>query len=244
MNGRSKFPGAARVVPHDLGGVRLVSRPGDVALENVSTIRATLAALPATADLSDRVKGIYDQGQIAACTCYSSAAMQSIFEELERDEWLGFDALECYRAVGGDGSHGVDPHLVLDYMKQSGLLDVDTKQRYRIQSHAFVQLGPQGQIDVVKAALANNRPAVLAMLLPADWGQGQGQSQGGPRSSSYHQVCLTGYDADRAYFVNSQGIGWGDHGFGSVPWSFTVDSAQGSYCYAYTVVDAADGANG
>ncbi|HTB56700.1 MAG TPA: hypothetical protein VLC06_02450 [Polyangia bacterium] len=244
MNPRIKFPGAAGVVPHDLGGVRLVSRAGDVALEDVSAIKATLAALPANADLSDRVKGVYDQGQIAACTCYSSAAMQSIFEEIEQGAWLGFDALECYHAVGGNGTQGVDPHLVLDYMKQPGLLDVDTKQRYRIQSYAFVRLGPQGQIDVVKAALAANRPAVLAMLLPADWGQGDGQSQGGPRSSSYHQVCLTGYDADRAYFVNSQGVGWGDHGFGSVPWSFTLDPEQGSSCYAYTAVDAADGANG
>jgi hypothetical protein len=232
--------GLMPVVGHDLGALPLIRDRRDVAMERLAPIREALGSLPASADLSNWVAGVYDQGTVPACTCCSAAAMQSIFESQERGKWLGFDALECYHAVGGTGSEGVEPHDVLGFMQGSGLLQVGTSRRYRIGSYAFVQLGPGGRIDIVKASIAARRPAVMAMLLPADWSQNYGQSAGDAVSSSYHQVCLTGYDAARVYFVNSQGEGWGDSGFGSVPWTFVQSPDQLKRCYAYTAIDEID----
>jgi hypothetical protein len=57
-------------------------------------------------------------------------------------------------------------------------------------------------------------------------------------------VCLTGYDADRLYFVNSQGGAWGNGGFGSVPADFVLQQDQDGFSFAYTTLDAVDDSSG
>jgi hypothetical protein len=210
-------------------------------VEDLQQVRDVLTAgVPPLFDLSSYVARVYDQETVPACTCYSAAAMQSIFEAIEREMWIAFDALECYRALGGNGQSGIDPRAVLTFMQQTGLLATGTSRRYRIGSYAFVQLGSQGRLDLVKAALAANRPAVLALRLPADWGANAGQSAGGASSWSGHQVCLTGYDQRRLYFVNSQGTSWGDNGFGSIPADFVLRPEQDGWSFAYTAIDQID----
>ena len=237
--GATGAPARLPAVPYDLGG-----RPWDPATapRNLSLIAnlSPAAGVPTSFDLSSYVSRVYDQGEIPACACYSVAAMQSIFEAIERGQWMAFDALECYRAVGGTGATGVDSASVFAYAQSTGLLAAATVHRYRIKSYAAVQLGPAGQLQTVKAAVANNRPVVLAMLLPGDWGQDAGQSLGASVSGTLHQVCLTGYDNSRLYFVNSQGSAWGDEGFGSVPANYVLRGEQDGYSYAYTAVDAVD----
>ena len=227
------------VVPYDLGGT--LSNPAKAPPPlSLATFGATAAGLPASFDLSSYVARVYDQQTVPACACYSAAAMQSIFEAIERRAWMAFDALECYHALGGTGAVGVDSTAVLEYAQTTGFLAAGTVHRYRLKSYGTVRLGSAGQLEPVKAAIANNRSVVLSMLLPTDWGQNAGQSSAASVSGTLHQVCLTGYDANRLYFVNSQGSAWGDEGFGSVPATFVLGDDQDPYCYAYTAIDAVD----
>lgn len=227
------------VVPYDLGG-RAWAVGNTPPRLSLAKMGIAADAVPAVFDLSGYVKRVYDQGNVPACTCYSVAAMQSIFEAIEQGQWMAFDALECYRAVGGTGAIGVDSASVLAYAQSTGLLASGTVHRYRIETYAAVRLGPGGQLEPIKAAVATRRPVVMAMLLPEDWGQDAGQSAGGNASGTLHQVCLTGYDDSRFYFVNSQGSAWGDEGFGSVPTDFVLRAEQTGYSYAFTTIDAVD----
>jgi hypothetical protein len=239
-------PSRPRAVPYDLGGgpwAVSAPQPPPANLRLVADAEVT-AGLPASFDLAQYVARVYDQGTTPACVCFSAAAMQSIYSKIEQGTWMAFDALECYHTVGGDDSNGVDTTSVLAFMQSTGLLAAGTVHRYRIKSFRAVPLGPAGELDQVRAAVAKNRPVVLSMLLPADWGQGAGQSDGGDVSGSPHQVCVTGYDADRLYFVNSQGTAWGDQGFGSIPASFVLRPEQDGWCFAYTTVDSPDGSGG
>ncbi len=230
MNLRS-VPGAA-AVPHDRVACGWC-RAGDVALEDVSAIKATLAALPANADLSDRGRACTTRGRSPPHLLPARRDAVDL-RRIEQGAWLGFDALECYHAVGGNGTQGVDPHLVLDYMKQPGLLDVDTKQRYRSRATP-VRPWPQGQIDVVKAALAANRPAVLAMLLPPTGGKATDSRRVALLTRSARLRRRPGLLRELA----SAGATTGS--IGSLEQCSTPNKAS---CYAYTAVDAADGANG
>ena len=193
------------------------------------------SGIPETGDLSGCVKDIYNQGATASCVAYSTAAMQSIFECFEHKAWMNFDANECYLANGGDGVHGVPTAKVLQWEQDVGMRRVDISRRYRIGSYAFVDPSTDSGIDVIKAAITVNRPCVLALLLPKDFLNGD--SNGYFVTNSYHEVCIVGYNKDKFNFVNSWGKGYGNAGFGSIPWAFLQPDEQKYFVYAYTAID-------
>src|ERR1700679_2171422 len=68
----------------------------DLRLRDLSSARDVrqqlLDGVPAQYDLSQYVKGAYWQGYENSCVAYSTAGMQSIFEEIQQRKWIEFDA--------------------------------------------------------------------------------------------------------------------------------------------------------
>ena len=211
----------------------------DYAISDLPRVRAAPAA--EQADLSPYVQGIYDQGQLPSCVAHSTAAMQSIFENIEHGQWFELDAVECYQQNGGTGSDGVDTRQVLSWEQNTGMRAVANGRRYRIGSFAFANPQDANGQSAIKAALAASCPCVLAMLLPDDFWNGD--SQGDVVTNGYHQVCLVGFDGDRVEFVNSWGTSYGNMGFGSVPWRFLERAEQQHFVYAFTAIDVIDPAS-
>jgi hypothetical protein len=194
--------------------------------------------IPPEADLWDYVQLIYNQGSLPACVSYSIAGMQTVFQFIETGWHRELNADDCYWRNGGDGQHGIDTPRALQWCKDTGLLWVNTTRRYRIGSYAFADPRTESGIKSIKAAIAAKRPCVLALLLPQDFWEGDSTSA--VVSSGYHQICLTGYTAERFRFVNSWGGGYGNGGFGSIPWSYLLRPEQQNFTYAFTAIDAVD----
>ncbi len=172
---------------------------------------------------------------------YSIAGMQSIFEEILQQRTIMFDAAELYRDLGGNGD-GISAPEALTWDQTTGLKDVATAQRYKIQSSAFADPTTADGIVTLKTAVSVQCPCVVALLLPSDFGDqvnGSGDCNG-TVTGEFHQVCLIGYDDERFKFLNSFGPSWGKNGIGTLPWSFLQDPSQAGSAYAYTVSDRAE----
>ncbi len=209
----------ASLLPEDpswggTGALPLYPDPRDYEMSRIPEVRAMLeVGAPASYDLIPYVKGVYDQGQTAACVAFSTAGMKSIEDMLEHSAWNTYDAPALYAANGGTGQNGVDTRRVLQYAQDTGLLVLGATARYRIGSYAFAPRVAGQFEDTLKAAVAANRPCVLALLLPQNFGW---DSSGGI-TQSYHQIGVCGYDATNVIILNSWGSWWGKNGLGRIP---------------------------
>jgi len=214
------------------------------AMESLRVIRRVKAmGIPNQADLTTYVKGNYNQGDENSCVAYSVAGMQSTYEEIEHNRWITFDAEESYVANGGYGPNGISAVDALDWEESPGMRDISTGQRYKIATYAFANPMTDAGIQTIKAAIAAKRPCVLALLLPADFGdqfEGDGTCKSDVVTSGYHQICVVGYDQVRFKLLNSWGNNWGIKGIGSIKWSFVQKAEQRGWVYAYTTTDVTE----
>lgn len=221
------------------GALLLTPDPRDFQMHRIPEVKAMLeAGAPASYDLITYIKGVYNQGQVSSCVAHSTAGMKSVEDMLEHSAWNTYDAPALYAANGGTGQNGVDTRRVLQYAQDTGLLVLQGTARYRIGSYAFAPRVAGQFEDTLKAAIAANRPCVLALLLPQNFGW----DSSGAMTQGYHQVAIVGFDATYVTILNSWGSGWGKNGLGRIPWSYlTQQNFQSGYVYAYTVIDALDG---
>jgi Papain family cysteine protease len=221
-----------------LGAVPLNPDSKLLDLRSLPVIKKALAAgIPKSTDLSQYVKGVYNQGAENSCVVYSLAAVQSVSKEEMLGDWLTFDAEECYKACGGYGPNGVPAPDVLNWEERTGFRDIASNRRYQITSYAHADLSNSG-IEALKASIASRHPCVLALLLPSDFGNqfgGSGDCASDTVTNGYHQVCVVGYTADRVTILNSWGSGWGRNGIGTIRWEFLQNPDQQYFAYAYTV---------
>ncbi len=101
---------------------------------------------------------------------------------------------------------------------------VDKARRFRIADARLL-----GSLDDVKRALAQNGP-VVAGIAVFQSAMGAATTKTGvfplPKDKEQiiggHAIVIVGYDDQdrRVKFVNSWGAGWGDHGFGYVPYDY------------------------
>ena len=174
------------------------------------------------------------------CVAYSTAAMVSIFCNERYGSWLGFDAEECYARCGGTSTSGIQLSDALNFAINPGFRDAATGHRYPLSSaHVIAPVDNDGEAQV-KAAIAAGNPCVLNLLLPQDFFQqepGSGNCSSTTITNAYHQVCVYAYDDVRFYFLNSEGIGWGTAGKGSIPWALLAMNPEPNWCGAGLCTD-------
>ncbi len=223
--------GLAPVPPHWLGtgSLRLHPDPRDFALRDHPAIAGMLAAgVPETADLTRWVTGQpYNQGNTGACVAASTCGLCSIDTQHNQGSWDVFNWLSLYREAGGTGQNGVDSRLVLQLCHDRGTPLLASGTEKVVASYAFVTQQPGPFREEIKACIASGQPAVIALLLPSDFGW---QSGHGPATSGYHQVCAVGYDREYVTILNSWGPGFGRNGLGSILWDYLeADGLQHGY---------------
>ena len=217
------------------------ARDYDIArIPEVAAFLAGDLALPDVVSYRSLIRHVYNQGSLPSCVAHSTAGMQTIYQQMEKDTQIRiYDAEAVYWENGGTGHAGIPTIRVLQYAKDHGLpekMDGATTRRNRIESYAFTT-----DIDTICAALAAGHLVVFAMLLPVDFRAGDAVSP--IRSTSYHQVVAIGYDRieRRLHFLNSWGANFGNGGCGSIPFDYlTADNNQNRYFYAYTTRDVLD----
>jgi len=206
-------------------------------------IAEMLPSFPDSFSLREFQKGsALDQDGKGACVATSSCHMQAFYEQMERNQWITFDWDKLYTENGGTGPNGVPTRQVLQDMQENGCPVLNTSNRYKISSYAFVDFGNfDFAIQTVKAAIAAKRPLVLALLLPSDFGAGMNAGSSSSKvTSGYHQMMVGEYTSTRINFFNSWGPGFGDHGWCSVPVDYLARPEQRGFLYAYTTFDAKD----
>src|SRR5438552_12241619 len=91
-----------------MGALPRIPDRRDYRLHDYPDVRAILeAGAPPSFDLRSYVRfSIYNQGSLPSCVAHSAAGMQSINEEIERNQAIMYDAVALYHAAGGNGSNG------------------------------------------------------------------------------------------------------------------------------------------
>jgi hypothetical protein len=216
-------------------------------MKSLSLVRAAVStSVPPVADLSSYVKGCYNQGQEGSCVAYSCAAMMSIFQDEKSNDWIQFNAEQCYVACGGTGQNGISTPDALNWIEGTGFGDSTDQKRYKIAAYAFADPRTPDGWNTVKAALAAGLPCVVALLLPSDFGSQFGSSgdcTSTTLTNGYHQVCAVGYTGNALTILNSWGPTWGRQGVGSIALGAIQAPEQEGYAYAYTVSFGAEPAS-
>lgn len=197
---------------------------------------ALSSGLPASLDLSQDFRQIYDQGAEPSCVAFSTCGLTSAFDWLADAGWDNLDGHRLYRACGGTGSNGIDTRATLEFARTQGVPLLSGAGSIKIGSYVFATQQPVQFRQEIAAALSAGHFCTVALLLPMVFGW----SSSGSATPAYHQVVICGYtglgEGDYAIFVNSWGASWGNGGKGRVTWSYLEGGGfQGGYVYAYAV---------
>src|SRR5207253_9472035 len=213
--------GLEPVPPHfqGMGALRLHPDPRDHRLRDQPGVARVLAAgVPDSASLQQWVTGPpYNQGATGACVAASTCGACSIDTAHNQGHWDMFDWQSLYAAAGGTGQNGVDSRLVLSICEGQGTPLLRGGREQVVSNYAFVTQQPGTFREEIKACIAAGQPAVVALLLPSDFGTNSGH---GSVTSGYHQVVACAYDAAYVTILNSWGSWWGQNGIGSILWDY------------------------
>lgn len=223
---------------HHTGAVKHEPDPRDYQMHRLPGVAQALATgVPDTIDLRPDIEQLYIQGSVPCCVMASIALVKSIQDKCDRRQWNLFDFLGAYHAVGGDDHEGVPTRAALDYAQKQGLQILAGTVRHRIGSYAFAPQDPLQFVEVLKAALAGHGPCIVACRLPEPFGW----DLCGQETEAYHQMAIVGYLPGRFIVGNSWGPGWGQNGYGTLPFEYlTSNNFQSGDCYAYTMTDCLD----
>lgn len=177
------------------------------------------------------VSPVKDQGNCGSCWAFSTVgAIEGIYN-VEQDTVLNpnlaeQDLVSCSGA--GSCAYGGWPHLAFPYITSSGVVDEqcfpyaaadigcskcgDASQRlWKITNYASVS----SDFNEIKKALVCHGPLSIASM---NW---------------MHAIVLVGYDDSRSVWIfkNSWGTGYGNGGFGEIPYTGNIYSDVKDYVY-------------
>lgn len=106
------------------------------------------------------------------------------------------------------------------------------------------QLDPNNILNALKGCISNNLPVVIGILVYSSF-ESENAAQTGyvplPNTQTEtllggHALCVVGYDDNRNVVIvqNSWGEGWGQGGYGFLPYAFISDPNLTSDCHAFT----------
>ncbi len=215
--------------------------------------------LPSSVDLRAMCPRVEDQGELGSCTANATtSAMEFLYRKAGRHQ-PELSRLFCYFAsrvwIEGtkpDDDSGCMIRDVIKAVKRFGvppetLWPYDTSKFNRTPTEpaqvAAFKLEVRGYLAVnglneTKACLAAGYPVVIGFSVPENMESDECASNGivyfPDKYESLvggHAVLLVGYnDQDSMFtFQNSWGAGWGDHGYGYLPYQFVAEGLASDF---------------
>lgn len=234
-------------------GLSLIPNEEYEALPAVPRFRAFL---PPSADLSEWLPAVGDQGEQSSCTAWSTTYyMRSYYVNRAAGNAARPQSLSpafVYNQLAPRGARcaeGLAIGRVLDFLKNRGappyasfpyamsscdaLPDQTVEQQasnFRIRDWKRLE---RGKLDDVKGEIAAGNPVVIGMLLPPSFSYHKGSAPFDDITPSpdAHAMTVIGYDDNRRAFrlINSWGTAWGDRGYAWVSYRAFQSDVREAY---------------
>lgn len=215
---------------------------------------------PATVDLRSRFPPVYDQGALGSCTAqalcaaftfnapgFTGSRLFLYYNERMLEKTITYDsgaylhdgiaAMKTY----GLCSESLWPYIVSKY----AVKPTPAIYTAALADRVLTAQNIQPTLSVMKQALSQGYPFVFGFVVYSSFLSNSASTTGiipmpGPRESVLggHAVIAVGYDDSRQLFIfrNSWGAGWGDHGYGYIPYAYLSNSSLTSDLWYITSV--------
>ena len=222
--------------------------------QSFAAVRATTGPMPLAVDLRDHCPDVYDQGELGSCTANAIAGAIEYDEIRagEAPHWTPSRLFIYFNERLLEGTENADSGAQLrDGIKVIVREGVVPETDWTYDVARFAEHPPQrlyraalkGRISSygripqslvqLKSCLAEGFPFVFGFSVFESMETDEVARDGliplpSPDDSLLggHAVCCVGYDDRHQYFIirNSWGSGWGDKGYGFMPYSYMVDA--------------------
>lgn len=210
------------------------------------------AALPRKVDSSKAMPSPWDQGGLGSCTAYAIGGAFTYERALKEEYFLPsfLQLYYCERAI--EGTVQIDAGAYIrDGMKVAAQQGIAAAHDWPYYESEFARRPPKSVLRAalnnritsyarlrqrsgdLRSALAEGNTVVFGVTVYESFEEAGVWPRRGdvqmPKPSDEllggHAILLVGYDDDtqRFKFRNSWGTGWGDDGYGSLPYEYVLD---------------------
>ncbi|MCY9061421.1 C1 family peptidase [Bacillus inaquosorum] len=203
---------------------------------------------PRKVDYTEQMTPVRDQEDEGTCVGFACAVgVKEYQEKKERRQEIPlsprFLYQECKKRDGIPNEEGTYIRIALDVLTEIGVCEEhywpykahntgspkpgaeENANRYKIKAAGYARLD---SLDTIKRSLVVNGPCVAGVPVYKNWSTQEVWSSGKipmPGNSPLmggHAICIVGYDDDTQMFKfkNSWDIGWGDNGYGYLPYEY------------------------
>ena len=229
----------------EIKGLGLIPSPEDKRDILMATFLPTFS-VPSKLDYTDKMTPVRDQGPEGTCVGFaSSCGMKEYQEKKEHGKEIDlsprFLYQECKKRDGMPDTEGTHIRIALEVLKEIGVCEEDywpyiarnpgspkpgaeqNANHYKIKAYARLD-----SLEVMKKSLVVNGPCVAGVPVYNNWqtqevySTGKIPLPGDSRIVGGHAICIVGYDDTNQVFKfrNSWSDGWGDNGYGYLPYEY------------------------
>jgi C1A family cysteine protease len=241
---------------------------GDIRDHPLSLRLTAPANLPAVVDLRPRMPPVGDQGRLGSCTAWAStAAWRAELMKQGKPDMEPSELATYYWTRSLEGTTKVDAGAsIRDAIKSLAKVGCAPEELWPYDIARFAkappaavkkaagahqaleyQAVPQMEPDL-KAALAEGYAVVIGISVYESFESPAANRTGiiplpkrSERLLGGHAIALVGYDDPARYFTfrNSWGTGWGDKGYGYLPYDYVLSPSLASDFWIVRLVEAA-----
>jgi C1A family cysteine protease len=210
-------------------------------------------ALPEKVDLRQHCSRVEDQGQIGSCTANASTSAIEFLYKIANKPQPDLSRLYCYFStrvwVAADRPTEDGGAMIRDVMKALAGFGVcleptwpyvlsksawapHLQARLEAKEHQILKYYRLPNLEAMKVCLSQGFPFVGGFSVPVSIHSQETRSSGVVKYPTIkegflggHAVLFVGYDnkTKRLLFKNSWGTGWGENGFGYLPYEFVTN---------------------
>ena len=214
----------------------------------------------ATVDLRSRFPPVYDQGALGSCTAqalcaaftfnapgFTGSRLFLYYNERMLEKTITYDSgAYLHDGISVMKTYGLCAESLWPYIiNKYAVKPTPAMYTAALADRVLTAKNIQPTLSVMKQALAQGYPFVFGFVVYSSFLSTSASTTGiismpAPRESVLggHAVVAVGYDDARQLFIfrNSWGSGWGDHGYGYIPYAYLSNSSLTSDLWYITSV--------